>query len=193
MEILLSYKELKRNHCDQGNVLDDEQWDKLIAHLIFRGKERALYLLDRSERTEKQIRDKLIGGLYPAIVIEAVLEYLKEYRMIDDYRYACHYVEYKRQKKSKRQISQDLFIKGISKENIERAFSDTQFSNDDSLSAIIQKKIQRYDLNDPKDRRKFYQFLLGKGYSYSEIINAMKQADLEDNPEVLDVSYLQDM
>ncbi len=172
-EILLSYKELKKNHCEQGNVLEEEQWNRLIVHLIGRGKERALYLLDRSEQTEKQIRDKLIAGYYPAIVIDSVIAYLKEYRMIDDFRYACHYIEFKRNKKSKRQIHQELFLKGISKETMEQAFVESDFSNEDSLRLLIEKRSSRYDLNDMNDKRKLYQYLLGKGYSYSEVEQAI--------------------
>ena len=70
-EILLSYKELKKNHCEQGNVLEEEQWNRFIVHLIGRGKERALYLLDRSEQTEKQIRDLLTKGVTNKITFKS--------------------------------------------------------------------------------------------------------------------------
>ncbi len=170
----MSFKELKKNHCEQGNLLDEEQWKNLIAHLISRGRERALYLLDRAECTEKQIRDKLVAGFYPAIVIDAVIAYLKEYNMINDFRYACHYIDFKRTKKSKRQIQQDLFMKGISKDTIQQAFEETEFTNDDSIYKILEKRIGRYDLEDFNDRRKLYQYLLGKGYSYSEVEQAIR-------------------
>ena len=175
MEILLNTRELKKYQCFQGNVLNEQQWEELSRHLYVRGRERALYLLDRSEQTEKQIKDKLVAGFYPATIIEQVIDYLKEYHCIDDFRYACNYIEYKKNKKSRKQIAQELYRKGISKENIENAFEESDYSPMDSLRKLVEKKAYRYNLNEYKELAKFYQYLLGKGYPYETVDSVIRQ------------------
>ncbi|MCR5704839.1 MAG: recombination regulator RecX [Eubacterium sp.] len=175
MEILLNAREIKKYQCVQGNILNERQWEELCRHLFVRGRERALYLLDRSEQTEKQIKDKLVAGFYPATIIEQVIEYLKEYHCIDDYRFTCNYIENKKNKKSRKQITQELYQKGISKENIENAFDESDYSPMDSLMKLVEKKASRYDLNEYKELAKFYQYLLGKGYPYDAVDSVIKR------------------
>lgn len=173
-EFLLYPSEIKKYHLTEDMLLEKSVLDEIMQILYRRAKERALYLLDRSYRTERQIQDKLRAGLYPPQVISQVLSYLKEYHLVDDYRYAQMYIDYKRNKKSRRQMVQDLLFKGISKEVVESAFEDSDFTDGDSLSCFIQKGKQRYDLSDKKAVQKFYRYLLSKGYSYDDVRSALE-------------------
>ena len=60
--------------------------------------------------------------MYPDNIIYKVVEYLEEYNLINDKRYAMLYLDYKKSVYSKRKIIQDLYTKGISKELIDEAF-----------------------------------------------------------------------
>ena len=53
-----------------------------------RAKHRALYLLERCDRTEQELRTKLSRSYEPEIVEEAI-RYVKQYGYIDDKRYAA--------------------------------------------------------------------------------------------------------
>lgn len=173
MEILLYKSDIKKYHLSENEEIPENRWQEIVEDLYKRAKERVLYLLDSSYKTEKQIVDKLKAGYYPQEVIDRVIDYLKEYNLVNDYRYALMYIDFKRTSKSKRQIIQDLYVKGISKDLIEPAFEESGFSDRDSIVHMIEKRKNRYDLSDKKDLQKFYMYLTSKGYSYGEIRDAL--------------------
>ena len=167
--LFVLYKgEICRFHIEEGN-LDESVYNEIVELLYKRAKERSLYILESSLKTTKQIEDKLKAGFYPKEVIERVISFLKEYHFIDDYQYALSYIEYKGKSKSRKQILQDLFVKGISRELVETALEESGFAEEDTLYTIALKRKNRYDLSDRKELQKFYQYLLGKGYSYGKV------------------------
>jgi regulatory protein len=89
------------------------------------------------------------------------------------------YLDYKKSVYSKRKIIQDLYTKGISKELIDEAFMESDFSEDDSISSVLKKRAKRYDLSDSKDLQKLYRYLVGKGYSFSTVKKAVDNYILE--------------
>jgi regulatory protein len=143
--------------------------------LYKRARERALYILDSSYKTESQMRQKLKQGFYPDTIVDKVVEYLLEYRLLDDFRYASMYIEYKSESKSKKQLIQDLYAKGISKEIIEEVFLQSDYSDEQSLHRIVEKKLPRYNMEDPKEVQKLYRYLVGKGYRYNDVKNALSK------------------
>lgn len=178
VDFLLYKGEVRKLNIKEGIYIDENQYQIIVEILYRRARERALYILDDAYKTKKQIKDKLKSGLYPVFVIDKVIEYLLEYDLINDYRYAMMYIDYKADSKSKRQIIQDLYSKGISKSIIDSAFEDTDFSDEDSLKKVIEKRISRYDLNERKDIDKLYRYLVGKGYSYNDVKRALSDYDI---------------
>lgn len=174
-EFLLYKGEVKKYCLKQNDFISDETYNLIMEMLYGRARERALYLLDDSYKTEKQVRDKLKNGQYPEQIINRVIENLKEYNLINDLNYASVYIEYKADKKSKKQIIQDLYVKGISKDNIDMAFDESEYSEEVSLYRILEKRISKYPLNEKKDLQKLYQYLIGKGYGYSNVKNAISK------------------
>lgn len=173
IDFLLYKGEVRKLNIQEGICIDENQYQTIIEILYKRARERALYILDDAYKTKKQITDKLKSGLYPAFIIDKVIEYLAEYDLINDYRYARMYIDYKESSKSKRQIVQDLHSKGISKSIVDEAFKEADFSDEDSLKKVIEKRIFRYDLNEKKDVEKLYRYLLGKGYDYNDVKRAL--------------------
>lgn len=172
-EVLLYQKDIKRFHIYEGKEISVEESDEIYELLYKRAKERALFILDNAYKTEKQIRNKLIEGYYPSDIIERVIVFLKEYNMLDDYRYACMYIESGMMTKSRRRIVQDLYLKGISKELTERAFLEMNYSEAQSIQYLIEKKKSKYDLSDSKGIQKLFMYLSSKGYRYDDIKEAL--------------------
>lgn len=148
-----------------------------------RARLRCMHLLERRDYTEKQLRDKLRMGKteYPPEVIEDAVQYVKGYRYVDDARYACRYVENMKERKSRRQIEQELYQRGISRELAQAAFEQVQEVPEEELILSWIKK-RRYDAEnaDVKERQRMYAFLARKGFSQGAISRALQTASGEE-------------
>lgn len=184
VDFLLYKGEMKKFNIQDGTCIDEKQYQSIMEILYKRARERALYILDDAYKTKKQIIDKLKSGFYPTLIIDKVIEYLSEYDLINDNKYAAMYIDYKSDSKSKRQIIQDLHSKGVSKDIIDRAFENVDFSDDNSLRKIIEKRFNRYNLKEKKDLEKFYRYLVGKGYSFGDIKKVL--SDFSDDYNIFD-------
>ena len=65
-----------------GEYLSQEEYDKIVHDILGkRAKKRAMHLLERQERSEAKLREKLAEGQYPQPAIEDAIEY-KIYRTL---------------------------------------------------------------------------------------------------------------
>ena len=93
---------------------------------IRRARHRALHILERSDRTEQELRAKLERN-YRAEAVEDAISYVKQYHYLDDRRYAVNYLNSRGRVKSRRQVEQELlYKKGISKEILEEARTEAE-------------------------------------------------------------------
>lgn len=169
-------KEAERYGIREGAALEEEVYREIMEELLpKRVRERAMYLLLKMDRTEFQLRRKLKEGLYPEPLIDLALDYVKSHHYVDDLRYAVSYIDYRRDSQSRRQLACSLKEKGISAEDIEEAFRQTDLPDEEEQIRYWQRK-KRYcpEEADPKEREKFYQFLLRKGFSLSGIRKALE-------------------
>ena len=166
--------EISKYGLKEGQEIPSNTYSVIMNKLFDRGKERALYMLDKSYKTKRYVIDKLKAGLYPESIIDKVVSFLEEINLINDLRYAEMYIDYKRGSKSKKQIVQDLYVKGVDKKLIDQAFEECDFSDTESLKKYIEKRKNKYDLSDRKDIQKFYSYLVSKGYSYGDVKDALR-------------------
>lgn len=151
-----------------------------------RAKLRCMHLLEKRDYTEKQLRDKLRTGRteYTPEMIDEAIAYVKAYRYVDDARYACQYVECMKARKSRRQIEQELFQRGISREYVENAFEQTESVPEEGLiEQWLQKKHYCPEMADVKEARRMYAFLARKGFSGEAISRALKAGGILENRE----------
>lgn len=145
-----------------------------------RAKLRCLHLLERRDYTEKQLRDKLRASSagYTEEMIEGALEYVKGYRYVDDARYAAQYVECMKDKKSRRQIEQELYQRGVDRQKIAEALEAAEEVPEEKL---IRKWLEKRHFNaetaDLQELRRTYAFLARKGFSSESIKSAMQSLD----------------
>ena len=175
--ILLYRTEARRFRLGENAEISEEDYHKLLEEVVGkRAKKRLLHLLERMDRTEKQLRDKLMQGEYPEACIDAAIDYVKQYHYLDDFRYACTYVRYHQEKMSRRQILMKLGQKGISREDAEAALLE-EYSGDEEaqIALLLEKKHFEADKADPKEFRRTYQFLLRRGFQSSDILRVMKK------------------
>lgn len=176
----------------------DELKDFANESQFGRAYERALNYVMIRPRSEKEIKDYLTRTfLYPkpksfidthgvrqfkkqevdtgavALLIERVMERLREKGYIDDVVFAKAWTVSRRElkKMSVRKLTQELKLKGIAEDIIANTLQNSDEVEKENLKAIIEKKrrLTRY-----QDEVKLKQYLLRQGFSYDDIKNALR-------------------
>lgn len=174
-EVFGLYKgEARRMEIEEGAYISDALYEDIQMLLYKRGKDRALYMLKDSAKTTQEVRRKLQQGFYPPILIERIIEFLSRYHYLDDSGYIQNYYEMWKKKKSRKEIQYTLLKKGIEnqliKEVIESITDESgKEEENEALCCQFDKKAKGKDLKNPKDRQKIIQYLMGKGFTYSDI------------------------
>lgn len=162
-----------------GDTISEEKIKELKENSDYlRAKKRALWYLDRSFRTEKELYDKLITAGFPKKASAKVIARFKELCLIDDRLYAKRYAEQCIDKNiSKREIYARLLKKGINKELIAETLDITECDETCQIKALIDKKYYRYlsDTADKKAVQKVFAALARKGFSFGAIKTALKE------------------
>lgn len=171
--------DIRKYGIEEGSEITTEIYKYIMSELVYkRGKERALYILGSSDKTEKQLRDKLAGGYYPPAVIDGIIDFLKLYGYLDDYEYALNYIKTYTQSQSIRAVKMKLAMKGMDKSIIDNAIEEYLESNEyDSkklIYDILRKKRFNSDNPDIKERNSIISHLLRKGFKYDEIFECIK-------------------
>ena len=93
-------KEIKRLGLEEGDELSEQLIEEIYQLILFpRAKEKALSLLQYRNRTQLEMKRKLVQNGYPEIIAEQVMQFLGEYRLIDDEKYVISYIEMNIRKK----------------------------------------------------------------------------------------------
>ncbi len=146
-----------------------------------RCKERSLYLLEQSPKTESKLREKLLkSGKYDEEIVDETMEFLKRYGYVDDQRFAEQLIKQYSGTKSIREIEQKLYQRGVAQGCIKQAMSDfrgdEELSGDSEMKAVkaaIRKKCRDIEALDMDGKRKLYESLMRKGFSYSTVTKAL--------------------
>lgn len=131
----------------------------------------ALVYLTASSKTTKQIRDYLKKKGYTYLVIDSVVEKLKEYKYLDDEEYARTYSELYGNSRGARKIRQDLQLKGVSRDICDKTVAEIGDQTDAAFT-ILSKYLKNKEI-DVKTVQKAYRHLLSRGFSYDDARNAL--------------------
>lgn len=169
--------EIRRFDLKEGQELANEVYEEIRTDiLIKRARKRAMFLLEKMDRTESQLRNKLRQGFYGEDLIDDAVAYVKKYHYIDDNRYAQTYVRYQKERKSKRQIKMDLMQKGVDREMIEQAI-EMEYGAESEQELImkwVEKRKYKIGNSDVKEKQKMYQFLMRKGFRSEDILHILE-------------------
>ena len=153
-----------------------KSYEYLLREIVGkRAKKRALYLLEQMDRTEQQLREKLMMSEYPERCIDDAIAYVKSFHYLDDERYAETFTRYKKEKMSRQQIRQKLMMKGVSKDIISNALAE-EYDVDESIYIrnILEKKHFSYETADEGEFRRVYGYMLRRGFRSNDILKEMK-------------------
>ncbi len=179
-EAFVLYKgEIRSMNVKKGEELSDENIRYIMSELLVkRARLRCLNLLKSRDYTRHQLISKLKQGFYPKTVIENAIEYTASYGYIDDVKYAMAYIQYAGSAKSRKQIVNELQKKGVSKQDIEIAYMQSEEKNicigeEEVIQKLLEKKHYRKNESTFEERRKIADFLYRKGFSTDKICKSV--------------------
>lgn len=176
IRLWLYEKEARQLSLQEGTELSQEQYAHILYDVIGkRAVKRAMHLLERQERTECQLREKLAQSAYPKEAIEEAISYVKSFRYLDDGRYARTYIRYHQDQRSKMRLEQDLLRRGVQKEIIAQSMEE-EYSSDEKaqIRSLLKKKHFLPDMADRDEMRKMYRFLQQKGFCSADIMSVLR-------------------
>lgn len=165
--------EIRRYHLEAGGEIGEELYAGIVGEVLKkRARERSLYYLRSSPKTEQEIRRKLREGYYPDEVIGDTIAFLKKYRFIDDEEYVRSYLEIQGKRKSLPEISRNLAARGISRELMRSVMSEMPRDTAPAILETLRKRHVTQDAADPELRKKTVNYLVRRGFSCDEIRKA---------------------
>lgn len=180
--------EIKRYGIVVGDYIEDGIFDKLMNEVIYeRCKNRALHIITRRDISENALREKLALNYYPDYIIDKVICFVCEHRLIDDDRYAGSYVYSKADCKSKKQIEEYLKKHGVSSETINKAIEEYYGNNEGAeekliKELIIKKRVVVSQLT-YEEKQKLLAYLARKGFDFgliNKVIDEMRQEEISN-------------
>ncbi len=178
--------ELRVHHIKEGQELEEKDYHEILYKILpKRAKLRCMNLLKSREYTEKQLRDKMRQGLYPELVIDEAVAYVKSYHYVDDDKFASQFIAYNISIKSKKRIEADLLRKGIEKQIIQNAYAKLQEEGvaSDEIS-MIKKLLEKKHFDaagaTSKEKFKIFGFLYRKGFSTENINKIIQSAEIDE-------------
>ena len=171
--------EVSRYHIEEDKDLSMETYREILEEvLIKRAKLRTLRLLEQGDRTKKGLENKLEQNGYPPEAVEEAIVYAESFHYIDDKRYAVNYIQNQRGCKGRARIMMELRNKGVSQEDIDFAFQETEEGADtrERIRELIGKKRKSQGTMEEKERQKLYGFLMRRGFASSDILSVLRES-----------------
>lgn len=175
-DFVLYKKEYESYGIEEGADLSEADYNQIVSEILIpRCKKRALHLLEKQDRSEKNLRDKLKEGGYSQEIVDIAIDYINEYGYLDDARMAASHIRFYQDSRSKLRLKQDLIGKGISADVIDRVM-DEEYTSDESdlIEKLLLKKNYDKENATYEERAKMYRFLAGRGFSSDSINRVLK-------------------
>lgn len=169
--------ELFRYHLEKGAELSEKDYQEIKQNIILkRAKLRAMHLLADMDRTECQLRDKLLMGGYPEDIAEQAIDYVKSFGYINDLEYARRFVENKKSIKSRKELYALLSKKGLDSGMIEEVLEECCGSEDaeEAIYALLRRKRFNPESATKEEKQKAGAYLARKGFHYEDIRRAIQ-------------------
>ena len=181
---VLYRSEVEQYHIEEGAELSRQVYERIEEEILLpRAREKALDFLSFQGRTRLQMKQKLKQEGYPENVIEKVMEFLKEYRFVDDVAYAKNYVSLNSGRKSCRQMKEELRLKGVCQEEIMQVLEEGEVDEEASALALMKKRLKGCRQLSREEKTRQSAYLARKGYSYDTIHRVMEHFATEETED----------
>lgn len=168
--------ELEHYKIKLDGDLSINAYEEIVRDILLpRCKKRALHLLEKQDRSRRNLSSKLSEGGYPDEVIKATLDYIDDFGYLDDARMASSYIRFYQESRSRGRITQDLLNKGIDMDTIERCLEEEYQSDEsDLIKELMKKRNYDPDMASYEEKAKMYRFLASRGFKSDSINKALR-------------------
>jgi regulatory protein len=143
---------------------------------VLKAYTRALRYLSYRPRSEKEIRDRLTRKQFDPMIIDKVIEQLKEDKFLNDTQFAQWWTEQRQdfQGKSKYVIKTELSDKGIDRNTIDNTLTNAK-DDYETAKEFFERKKRRFERYAGDEyTKKVTGFLQRKGFSWDIIQKILK-------------------
>ena len=162
--------EIKKLKLLEGSMLEEDEFERIrLQYALPRAKHRAIAILAKRDKTEKELRDKLQQSLIDTKTLEETISYVRTCGYVDDLQYARDYIYFKKGRKSFLQIKMELQV-------LETVFEEEGGQEMEDILMQIKKYMRRFPQLDYASRQKIYAHFALKGYNSELIREAMTKA-----------------
>jgi regulatory protein len=164
----------------EKSEISEETIQYIKDTLNFReAKAKAVRYLSLKLRTEKEVREKLLGEGYDPDCTEKVIDELKAIGYINNTLYAQKFIFDRSKLKplSKRMMRLELLSRGIDEETADEVLAGWKVEDSVVAQSLLKRKFGKYDMSNEKTLRKAYMFLVHRGFSRETIKEALKSFD----------------
>ncbi len=139
-------------------------------------KDYAAKLLSFCDRSEKEIREKILKKGYSEAECEEAIAFCREYGYIDDTRFAEHFVHdaVQLKKLGKSRIVMELRQKGVDPDTVQEALEDIG-DEKELLKSEMQRRFGDLDFSDKKVKNKVFGYFARRGFKPRDIFYAMNE------------------
>jgi len=158
--------------------LSQDEIDKIIYEAEFHKTfSKILNYATLRSRSEKELLNWLKRKKVPEVIHKKLFNKLKRLDLLDDAKFAKWWVEQRQvfKPRSKRFLTQELRVKGISKEIISEVLDSAHLNEEKVAKKLLEKnkyKWKRFDKQ--KQNEKAFAFLARKGFDYDVIKSVVK-------------------
>lgn len=172
--------EIKKLKLEAGSEIGQDEFEKIrLEYALPRAKHRAIAILAKRDKTEKELREKLQQSLTDTQSLEETISYMKSCGYVDDEQYARDYLYFKKGRKSFLQIKMELQKKGISSQVLEQIFEEEGGQQIEDILVQVKKYMKKFPSLDFVAKQKIYAHFARKGYAGELIREAVNRAEEE--------------
>lgn len=89
--------EIKKLRLEDGSELEQDEFERIrLEYALPRAKHRAIAILAKRDKTEQELREKLLQSLTDTQSLEEAISYMKACGYVDDTQYARDYLYFRR-------------------------------------------------------------------------------------------------
>ena len=166
---VMNERDWNRLDLNTGESVDESRlYEFYRDYFLPKAKQKALNLLRMRDRSRLELEQKLRYDGYPGPVIRETFAYIDQYHYLDDRRFAKNYIEYRKHKKSRRELEYELSLKGIHLGELVDE-EDTLPDDQETIRNLILKKWGEEPAPDMKEKERMIRYLGRHGFHMSDI------------------------